>query len=177
MIASRRERWLVFTTAIVVGGLLLDSLWLTPLVDRHAALTRREGEAQARLAKARQAVARGPRLEGQLAAVERELQALASESAVVKFDEKLTDYAKKAGAGVRSAVPDETSAVDAYRQVGYRLDVTTSIDALQQYLWLLDTSILPLKIASLTIAGQERTDDLHVTMRVSTLTLPPKGRP
>lgn len=175
MIASRRERWLVAAAAIVVGGLLLDSLWLSPLFVRRAALERREIDAQAKLTKAQKAVARGPRLERQLATVERELQGLAAESAAVKFDETLTGYAKEAGAGARSVVPDETTKMDPYQQVGYRLDVYTSIDALQEYLWLLDTSVLPLKISSLTIAGQDRSDELHVTMRVSTLTLP-KGR-
>ena len=172
MIASRRERWLVATTGIVVGGLLLDSLWLSPLFERRAALERREIEAQDRLAKAQKAVARGPRLERQLAAVERDLQAPASESAVVDFDDYLTKLATDAGTSVRSAAPDELAAVDAYQQVGYRLDLTTSIDGLQKYLFLLDTSTLPLKISSLTIAGQDKADDLHVTMRVSTLTLP-----
>lgn len=177
MIANRRERWLLWGAGLVVGALVLDSLWLSPLLARQADIERRFAEADANLRRARSAQDLLPAVTARLDEVEREIRRTSKGSALLDFKEQLEKLATKAGARSNTVNREPPRAVDTYTELGYRLDLRADIAALQSLLFLLDTSADPLKIASVTVNREGQGNDLKVTMRVSTITAPPGKDP
>jgi hypothetical protein len=177
MITSRRERWLMWGALLTVLAVLLDSLWLGPLLTRQAAVERRFADVEAELRRAQAQRDLLPMVATELDAVERELRRTAKgASAVLELKKELEELARKAGARSNTIDSDRPQSVDAYVELGYRLDLLADIGALQQLLFLLDTSALPLKISTLTVNRDPKGSDLRVTMRVSMLTTPAGGK-
>ncbi len=171
MIANRRERWLLILAGAGIGGLLLNSLWLDPLLASLDRAGKRLASADDRLEKVRKDIRRKPALEAKLREVEARIARSAVEGATAAFDRHVSDLASQAGARQQKVTPEKREKVDVYDQVLCRTDLTPAIGALQKYLWLLDTSPLPLKIAQVAITrSREDSDDLTVHATLSTLT-------
>lgn len=178
MIANRRERWLLILAGAGIGGLVLNSLWLDPLLASLDRSGKRLAAADDRLEKVRKDIRRKPALEAKLREVEARIARSAVEGATAAFDRHVSDLASQAGARQQKVTPEKREKVDVYDQVLCRTDLTPGIGALQKYLWLLDTSPLPLKIAQVAIArSRDDSDDLTVHASLSTLTGDPARLP
>jgi len=171
MSSKKREKLLLIATVSVIALLLLDSVWLGPLLERWDAVEKSHQSAQRKLTKLRSTAETKPRQERALKEIEAELRALASSSAVLEFDRHLSDLAGKAGAETREVRYVRSEKIDVYEQVVYALSLDADIGALRKYLFALDTSDLPLKVSNLTITRNSRGPKLKVNMTVSTLSL------
>lgn len=171
MMSNRREKLLLGVTVTVIALLLLDSVWLGPLLDRWDAVDKSHAAARLKLDKLRSTADSKPRQQRALRDIEAELRALASSSAVLEFDRHLSDLAEKAGAETREVRYVRSEKIDVYEQVVYALNLDADIGALRKYLYALDTSDLPLKVSNLTITRNSRGSKLKVSMTVSTLSL------
>lgn len=171
MKSNRREKLLLGVTITAIALLLLDSVWLGPLLERSDVVDKAHTVARLKLDKLKNIADTKTRQARALRDIEEELRALASSSAVLEFDRHLSDLAEKAGAETREVRLVRSESIDVYSQVVYSLNLDADIGALQKYLFYLDTSSLPLKVSNLTITRNPRGGKLKVTMTVSTLSL------
>jgi hypothetical protein len=178
VILSNRERTVGILTAAVLGILALDRLALTPMMERKQDLEVKTQNVRDDLARVsdlfqkrramgqtwREMVAGGLKTE----ASEAESQAL----------QALEGWAREARLNVTMLKQEGTEKQKPYQVITFRASGTGTMDSVSRFLYKVQQSKMPLRIEDMTITSRKEgsTDDLTVTLGVSTIFLPPDAK-
>jgi hypothetical protein len=175
VIISNRERSVGILTVAVLGILALDRLALSPLIAKRAEVetsiqtTRGDldrvvelfGKRREMGQTWREMVAGGLKTE----ASEAESQAL----------EALDGWAREARLGLTMLKQEGTEKQKPYQIITFRVAGTGTMESVSRFLFKVQQSRIPMRIGDLTITSKKEgaSDELSVTMGVSTIFLPP----
>lgn len=180
MILSKRERYIGIATTAVVALLALDRFVFTPLMERRTQVQNDITLAQLDLDRAtllfnnsRSVNKRwGEMLDGGL-----KTDASAAESQVLQA---VNEWAREAGLNM-SLKRERTDKMNQFQQITLRAAANGNMAAVSRFLYKLQTARIPVRITDILLSStrKEGTDDLSLTMGISTIYLapqePPKG--
>jgi hypothetical protein len=175
MILSRRERYIVIGTVVVVGLLALDRLLLTPLIERRQVI-----DAQMRLA--REEVSRNTQLLDNRIRLNRKWNEMSgatlktdgstAESQIIRA---ANDWAGESGLNLSSVKPERAEKEKQFMKITFRANATGNMAAISKFMWRLQTSKVPIRVTDLSITTRrDGVDDLSLDLGISTLYLPPE---
>jgi type II secretory pathway component PulM len=178
VILSKRERFIGIATGAVVALLALDWFIFTPLLERRTQVQADITIAQVKFDRATllfnntKAVNTrwGEMLSGGLKA-----DASAAESQVLQA---VHDWARESGLNMSSIKRERTDKVNQFQQVTLRAAANGNMGAASRFLWRVQTARIPVRITDLLISStrKEGTDDLSLTLGISTIYLAPEPR-
>lgn len=180
MVLSKRERYIAFGTAGVLALLALDRVALSPLFARSQRVDDELSNTQVELERAQQLFANGPRMNQRwhsMVVAGLKSDVTESESQALRA---LHDWAQDAGLTLLSLQPDRVERArkqQDFQQLTLRASGTGSMRAVSRFLWRVQTASIPLRVTDLQVGSRkEGTDDLTVTLAVSTLVLAEPAR-
>jgi len=170
MFLSKRERFIIAATVIVVALLVLDRYVVSPLLeccDRAAALKESKladiQRGQDLLARNREI---GPKWREMIAGGLKRDPAEA-ESQILHA---VGDWARDAGLKMSSVKPERMPDKRSLQEISFQAAGTGPMNAVARFLWRLETSKVPIRIKELQLGSRkEGTDDLTLQLRLSTL--------
>ncbi|MCX5655797.1 MAG: hypothetical protein NTY65_14255 [Planctomycetota bacterium] len=170
MFLSKRERFIIAATVIIVALLVLDRYVVSPLLeccDRAAALKESKladiQRGQDLLARKREI---GPKWREMIAGGLKRDPAEA-ESQILRA---VGDWARDAGLKMSSLKPERLPDKRSLQEISFQAAGTGSMNAVSRFLWRLETSKVPIRIKELQLGSRkEGTDDLTLQLRLSTL--------
>jgi len=176
MILSKRESLIAVLTAAAIGLLVFDRVLLTPFLNRRAQV---EDARQSVLEDMDQASALFARrsvmgrkwkemLDGGLKADPAETEGLTLHA--------LRDWAQEADLTLASIKPERLPQTGDLREIMFQAVGNGRMSAVARFLWLLETTDMPLRIKELQLGSRkDGTDDLALTLRISALYLAPEA--
>jgi hypothetical protein len=177
MVFSKRERFVGLVSAGVLALLALDRVAISPLWDRSKAVGDELLVARADISCAEQLVGNAPRMNqrwNEMVKAGLKSEVTDSESQTLRALEK---WSREAGLSRVSFQPGRLELVPKqkeFRQLTMRLSGSGSMRDVSHFLWQLQTTTLPIRVTDLQIKShKDGTDDLALTVAVSTLILPP----
>ena len=170
MFLSKRERFIIAATVIIVALLVLDRYVVSPLLeccDRAAALKESKladiQRGQDLLARNREI---GPKWREMIAGGLKRDPAEA-ESQILHA---VGDWARDAGLKMSSVKPERMPDKRSLQEISFQAAGTGPMNAVARFLWRLETSKVPIRIKELQLGSRkEGTDDLTLQLRLSTL--------
>jgi hypothetical protein len=181
MILSKRERYIVIGTVVVVGILALDRLFLTPLIER-----RQETNANIRLEtekmeKATALVTNRSRVQrkwNELSGASLKGDGANAESQIIRA---VNDWAQDAGLNVSSVKPERAEREKIkdketqFMKITFRANATGNMAAISRFMWRLQTAKVPIRVTDVSInTRRDGVDDLSLDLGISTIYLPPE---
>jgi Tfp pilus assembly protein PilO len=170
MILSKRERFIIAATLIVVAAAVLYLYVLTPLNDSRKALEGRKEGLLNDLEQARTLLARKREIEPkwkQMTATGLKRDPTEAESLILHA---VQDWAREAGLKLASLKPERLLEKKSLQEIAFKATGTGSMNAVTKFLWQLETAKVPVRVKELQLGTRkEGTDDLTLQLRLSTL--------
>jgi len=175
MILSKRERYIVIGTVVVVGILALDWVFLTPLIER-----RQEADQNIRLelGKAEKDSAlmtnrsRVNRKWNEISGATLKVDGATAESQIIR---NVGEWAQETGLNLSSVKPERAEKEKQFMKITFRANATGNMAAISRFMWRLQTSKVPVRVTDLSITTRrDGVDDLSLDLGISTLYLPPE---
>ncbi|GIW76873.1 MAG: hypothetical protein KatS3mg104_1936 [Phycisphaerae bacterium] len=167
---SRREKIIGLVASVVVGGLMLDQLLVSPMLERLDNATAMIQQHQEDLQKAESVFS------SDLAARKRWKQMVGNgfktdaSAAEGQLLDRVRDAAQRSGIGVQAFKPERSEKVNGFYRITIRVTATGNASQTVRFLYLLQTSTIPLKVMDLQISSRkDGTDDLAIQMGISTI--------
>jgi len=175
MVLSKRERFILIATIAVVGLLGAERLVYKPV---HARLTELDTE-RTRLVNevnaARSLFNRRKRLEPKWRQMLDEGFRTATEAESRVF-RALGDWQRQAGLYVTSTKPDRLDGENGLKEMTFVLAGEGTLHAVARFLWLVETSPLPVKVKQMTLSSSsEAGEAMSLQLRLSALYLDPEA--
>ena len=171
MAMHRRERTFMWVVGLLVGALVLDSLIVTPGLNRWRDLDLRIAKADRDLAEANRLVAREGAVKAKWAAIESRFKQGSLED-VLYFVDHLWELATRAGTSFQKTEPlKRVDARGEFNEVSYDVRLQCNIKSLSRFAWELDASPELLKVRRLNVSSRQGGPLLDVDVQVSTLEL------
>jgi hypothetical protein len=179
VVASKRERIIGLVTAGVLAVLALDRLVLTPLTERRNELDAKLAAAQLELTKADGLFTNGRRLTRTWNAMLDGGLKSDVPAAEGQALHALRDWGQEADLPqFKSLKPERVETQKQFRVVTIRLSTTGSMRSISEFLWRVQEADIPMRVTDMQInSNKEGTDDLTLTLGVSTLSLAPDETP
>ena len=173
MVISKRERYIIAGSALVLGVLGLDQFVLNPLLNGWSQAQRQKETLHREMTRslAARTIAReqSPRWKQMVAAgikpdpAEAESQALHA----------IRDWAVESGVTLAMVKPDRLTEKTHLPAISFQAGGAGSMEAIAKWLWRMQYAKIPIRITELQLASRkEGTDDLTVQLRLSTLYMP-----
>jgi len=166
----KRERVLLAAALAVAGLLGLDHLVVSPVLQRRAELTQELEQAREQNGQARSLLDRRKEMAARWRQTVKDglkADAAEAESQILHF---LRKCAQEAGLALASLRPDKAVDHKGLREISVRVSGSGPMKAVLGFLWRIETSAAPARVAELTLgARKEGLDDLSLQVRVSTL--------
>jgi hypothetical protein len=185
---SKREKIIGVTVGAVVGLFALDRLAVSPLLAQREQLVSDISQAELKLVQATNLIRSKPLLDKQLADNISKGLTKGQSEAESQLLNHLREWAQEAGldlgtlkpAGAPQPVvklggrPSEKE--KAFLKLTCRASGTGNADQVAKFIYRIQTASIPLRITDLTInTRKEETDDLEVSLGVSTIFLTPEA--
>lgn len=175
MTLSKREKYIAYATAAVLGLLLLDHTVLTPLMDQYGNLDTQIAAVRQKVDDAQDVIDRGERDDARwkkMASGSLLHDESSSESQILNA---IRDWGQSAGVAMSSQKRERTEKQGDFVKLTYRATGTGRMSEVARFLWLIQNSSIPARISDLQLTSRkEGTDDLNISIGVSTVYLPPK---
>ena len=178
MVLSQREKLIAIVLGIAVGLLVLDQVVISPMLawqsDLSAARDKvRKDQNENKALFHRQA---------NYASIYSDMKANGLKSdaadATVQMSAALFQWAQDAGLKLTEVTPAPPVPHHGYVQTVFRITGTGTTKTVAQMLWRIETAAIPVRMVDITLSSNpEGTDQLKVTMRLSTLSETPGAAP
>jgi hypothetical protein len=177
MVLSKRERYIVFGAALVLGGLALDRVVLGPLLEGWSAT---EVQRQALLAEMNRATATlrhskelAPKWRAMVRSGIRDDPAEAESQAL----HAIRNWTEESGVALSLLKPDRLTERTRLPEISFQASCNGSMDSISKLLWRVRNATIPVRITELQLATRkEGTDDLSIQLRLSTVYRPETAR-
>jgi hypothetical protein len=176
VVLSKRERYIAVLSVSALAILALDRLALEPLMAQKQALEGRIAAARLQIAQDTRLLATSRRLNTKWAnMLKAGLRKDASE-AESQVLHNVRDWAQDAQISLSSVKPERTEKEKDFYKITLRATGTGSMSQIGRFLWRIQTAPVPARITDLQInSRKEGTDDLSLTLGVSTIYLAPES--
>ncbi len=179
MVMSRRERYIGIGTAVVVGVLVLDQLFVSPLLDRRRALGAQVQEAQDALERHNRLFINSRRATknwSQLAGTTLRRDDAGAESDILN---NVRDWASRSGMNLLTQPRERTEKQKDFIRVGFRVTGSGGMKQVGEFLWRAQTASIPVRVNDVQMSSKtDGTDNLSVVVGLSTIYADPeKGAP
>jgi hypothetical protein len=179
VILSNRERSVGILTAAVLGVLALDRLALTPLLAKRTEIDSQIHAARDKLDEVDSVY--GKRREIGLAWREMVAGGLKTEASEAESQvlQALEGWAREARLNVTMLKQEGTEKQKPYQAITFRVSGSGTMESVSRFLYKVQQSKMPMRIMDMTITSRKEgaTDELSVTLGVSTIFLPPDTKP
>ena len=178
MILSKRERYIVIGTVVVVGILALDRLFLTPLIERRQEINaniRLETEKMEKATALMTNRSRVSRKWTEISGTTLKVDGATAEGQIIRA---VNDWAQDAGLNVSSVKPEraEKEKDTSFVKITFRANATGNMSAITKFMWRLQTSKVPIRVTDLSITTRrDGMDDLSLDLGISTIYMPPEA--
>jgi len=167
---SRRERFIVIATVIVLSVLVLDRYMLTPFQDRWEQVSADTQRISQELSNASGLFDRKRRLQRrwqEMLSDSLKKDAAAAESQVLHA---MGQWSQRNGLTLSSLKPEYNPQKGNLQEIGFRLTGTGSMRAAVGFMWELETSNVPLKVSEMHLStAREGGRQMSLQLRVSTI--------
>ena len=170
MVLARRERYIAIAMLAALAVLLLDRLVITPLQNRSEAMEAERQQVLARIDSGRLLLERRKQLSADW---QRLLDAgldrlpAEAESQVLHAVRK---WSQEAGFALSSLRPERVAKKGGMQEITFQASGTGSMNAVAEFLWNIEGSSLPVRVADLQLGTRkEGNDDLALQLRISAL--------
>lgn len=168
MVLSKRERILAIATMLVVGLLAVNEILIKPVTKRRQQTSDERVELEAQLQQAQNLFDRRKVLERKWKSLLAEgLQSDADLETRVAKD--LNQWAQETGLTLPSVKPERSTNDKGYTEITFVAAGRGSLEAVASFLYRVETSELPLKVASMQLGSSESGDSISLQLRVSAL--------
>jgi len=170
VVLARRERYIAIAMLAVLVVLLLDRLALTPLQNRSEAMAAERQRVQAGIDSGRVLLERRRQLSSESQRLlDAGLDRLPAE-AESKVLHAVRNWSQEAGFALSSLRPERVAKKGGLQEITFQASGTGSMNAVAEFLWRLEGSSLPVRVAELQLGTRkEGTDDLTLQLRISAL--------
>ena len=181
MALSQRERYIAMGLGIVIGGVVLWEVVISPFLDAREDLRKQTEAAVAKQAENTALFDKQERLKQvwkdmtQVGPDGQQGGLLADESAAESQALNASlDWAGTAGVNITAVKPERTTVVNQFEVIGFHLTGNGSTPAMARLLYSFETGNIPVRVDDMTLTPQkEGTDNLTIQMSLSTLCLKP----
>ena len=171
---SKRERFIVIATVIVLSVLVLDRYVLTPFQDRWEQVSADTQRISQELANASGLFDRKRRLQRrwqEMLSDSLKKDAAAAESQVLHAMEQ---WSQRNGLTLSSLKPEYSPQKGDLQEIGFRLTGAGSMRAAVGFMWELETSNVPLQVKEMQLStAREGGQQMSLQLRVSTIYVGP----
>lgn len=171
MVLSKRERVILIATVLVVGLSFVDKVIYTPVQARLREMDAERSELLSQVNEARSLFDRQKILQPawQKMLDEGFRNDTEAESRVFR---SLGEWSTETGLYVTSTKPDRLSGENGLKEMTFVLAGEGTLEAVARFLWLVETSPLPVKIKQVTLgSANEAGNDMSLQLRLSALYL------
>lgn len=171
---STRERYIAIGVGAVIGLYLLDSVLLSPLLNRLSAASAAVDEGKSAL-QSGMAVQQN-RLNSQKRWVKLAGDSLKTDASTAESQllNRVSEYAGNSQLAVASLKPERSEKEKGFMRITIRASATGTMAQVSRFLYSLRTADFPLNINDLRIVSRrDGTDDLSIDIGVSTIFIPP----
>jgi hypothetical protein len=178
VVLSNRERYVAAAALIVIGIFLLDRFALTPLQDRRARTAAEQERVLTEMKRAHTLFERRK----QLLPVWQAMLAAGLDSRPDEAESRVLhgvrNWSREAGFALTSLRPERVTQRGQLQERTFQAAGTGNMSAVAGFLWRLESSSLPVRVAELQLGTRaEGTDDLTLQLRISALCRPPAPAP
>jgi hypothetical protein len=175
VVISKRERYIVILTAVLVGSLLLYYLAVGPLLERKSLLDTKVADDTLRVRRNKKTMeTRDQMTPGwqKMLAGPLKRDASVAESQMVG---NVIEWGKTTGVNLSSLNPQRTTDKEKdFYKISLRAAGTGGIDQIGKFLFQIQNADIPVKVTDLQIGSRkEGVDDLSFQMGISTIYLSP----
>jgi hypothetical protein len=171
---STRERRIAWVAGIVIGAFALDSLIVSPLLDRQTS-------AQARVVNATQQLDRADGLFKNKLKAQEVWNEMAGDTLKVdppqaesQLLNSARDWAQTAGLSLTSLKQERMELEQGFGKITVRASATGDMQALGRFLYEIQSAAIPVRVVDITVnSRREGTDDLTVQVGLATIYRPP----
>lgn len=178
MVVSKRERCLATAVVLVVAVFVLDRFLLTPFMNLQAQDEADKQSALGEMERATSLFALQGKLRpewDQMLAGGLKRDAFEAESQVLRA---VRNWSQEAGLALSSVKPERVALEGDFQEIIFQAAGTGPMKAVARFLWLVETTSLPLRIEDLQLGSRtEGRDDLSLQLRISTLYLAAEAGP
>jgi hypothetical protein len=169
---------IAYITGTAIGLFLLDYVAVSPLLAHRDQLVSKVAQAHTDLTNAQHTVERGKQANKKWAEMTQAGLGGDPSSAEAKAQNALNAFADDARLTLTSIKPERTERGKQYDQIVIRATGQGSQAAIGRFLNRIQTAEIPLKVTDLQMnARKEGSDDLTLTLGVSTIALAPPEKP
>jgi hypothetical protein len=164
--ATSRERRLALATAIALGLLVLDKVWLAPLLQHWGRVSEETQKAAAELEKARNLLDNADAIRARWKQASEEI---AAAELAMSFQAYLSSLEQRAGVTEKNRKSLPKSAASKHTVESFDVSLSGSLAGLVAFLRELDASPRLLRVSRLSVRGRENDANLDADLTVSTL--------
>lgn len=173
MVVSKRERYIAIAAGIVIGVLALDALVYTPLSERTQALDEQLDEKNAALGEAALLFDRSKKMNREWSTLAGRAVTHTASDAESQVLNRVRQWAQEAGLTLAQLKPDRTEQLKDFHVTSFRASATGGMSQIGRFLYSIETATIPIRVTDVTVSTRkEGTDELSVTLTVTTIFLP-----
>jgi Pilus assembly protein, PilO len=174
LVVSKRERYIAIIAGAVIGFLVLDQVLITPLFSQREDLSDAIDKAQQKLAEDDQMLAMRTRLGGEWERITSgELKTDASTAQSQMLD-SMRQWAQDSGLAVGSMRPERAGEKEKdFYKMTLRVTGAGTMAEVGNFIFRIQTASIPVRITDLSISSKEGTDELSLSLAITTIYLPP----
>jgi hypothetical protein len=178
MILSKREKTIAYVTGTTVGLFLLNYVAVAPLMAHRDDLVTKVQHARSDLSNAQHTVSHGKVMNKRWSQMTQAGLTADTSTAEAQAQNALNAFADDSRLLLTSNKPERTEHVKLFNQIIIRSTATGSLSSIGRFLYRIQTSEIPMKVTDFQITSRkEGTDDLTLSLGVSTIALAPPEKP
>jgi Tfp pilus assembly protein PilO len=171
VVLSKRERFIAIGVAAVLGLLVADRLFLSPLMERRSTADEKAGDARRKLNDAHRLFDREKVLSRRWNEMGGKSLKTSQSESEGQLINSINDWARRSGMNLASMQPERTEKEKGFLRLTYRATGTGRISEIRDFLVSVERATVPVSVTDMTITPRkEGTDDLQVTMSIATIT-------
>lgn len=167
---SSRERRIAWIAGVAIGAFALDSLIVSPLLDRQASAQSRVDNATLQLAKADgifQNKLKAQKVWNEMAGESVQASPPQAESQLLSA---ARDWAQSSGLSLTSLKQERMEREQGFGKMTVRASATGDMQALGRFLYEIQSADIPVRVVDITVnSRREGTDDLTVQIGLATI--------
>lgn len=177
MVLSKRERYIVIGTALVVFVLVLDTFALSPLMEARDATTKEKNDLTVEMARGRATLKQASDLAPRWLEINKSGLKDDPGDAESQVLHSMRDWMEKSRVEIALLKPERLTDKTQLPQVVIQASGNGTMDSIARLLWRIQTATIPIRITELQIsARKEGADDLSVQLRLTTVYSPASTR-
>lgn len=178
MIMSKREKMIAYVTGAAIGLFLLDYIAVEPLMAHRQDLVTKVQRARSDLANAQHTVSHGKVMNKRWSEMTKAGLTSDTSAAEAQAQNALNAFFGDARLTPTSIKPERTERAKQFNAITIRATGTGNLSSIGRFLYRIQTSEIPMKVTDFQVnSRKEGTDELTLTLGVSTIALAPPDKP